>query len=67
MMALRSHTRGGPENLVWETAPMPGPTASQVRVAVDAASLTFTELTWDETWERNGKSRAPIIDRKSVV
>ena len=23
MMALRSHTRGGPENLVWETAPMP--------------------------------------------
>ena len=61
MMALRSHTRGGPENLVWETAPMPAPTASQVRVAVDAASLTFTELTWDETWERNGKSRAPII------
>lgn len=61
MMALRSHTRGGPENLVYEAAPLPAPTASQVRVAVDAASLTFTELSWDETWERNGKSRAPII------
>jgi NADPH:quinone reductase-like Zn-dependent oxidoreductase len=61
MMALRAHSRGGPEVLVFESAPKPPLSPGDVLVAVDAASITFTELNWDETWERGGRSRLPII------
>jgi NADPH:quinone reductase-like Zn-dependent oxidoreductase len=61
MMALRAHSRGGPEVLVYESAPKPPMGPEQVLVAVDAAAITFTELNWDETWSRDGRSRLPII------
>jgi NADPH:quinone reductase-like Zn-dependent oxidoreductase len=66
MMALRAHTRGGPETLVYETAqkPVPGPGELIVRVA--NAAITFAELGWDETWTRDGRDRTPIIPSHEV-
>ena len=61
MTALRAHRRGGPEVLTVESAPVPVPAAGEVLVAVHAAAITFDELTWDETWTRDGVSRTPII------
>lgn len=61
MMALRAHTRGGPEVLHYEQAPLPRLEAGDVLVAVHAAAITFTELGWDKTWTRDGKDRTPII------
>jgi NADPH:quinone reductase-like Zn-dependent oxidoreductase len=50
MMAVRAHQRGGPEVLVYESAPIPRPGAGEVLVEVHAAAITFAELSWDETW-----------------
>ncbi|NEN05639.1 NADP-dependent oxidoreductase [Diaminobutyricibacter tongyongensis] len=62
MKALRAHARGGAEQLVYEDAPAPkAPSGSEVCVRVNAAAITFDELTWDETWEANGVDRTPII------
>lgn len=62
MKALRAHSRGGPEQLTYEDAPMPAaPIGSDVCVQVRAAAITFDELTWPETWEADGIDRAPII------
>jgi len=62
MKALRAHARGGPEQLVYEDAPLPPPpTGSDVCVRVTAAAVTFDELTWPETWESDGVDRTPII------
>jgi len=62
MKALRAHTRGGAEQLVYEDAPTPGaPQDSDVLVQVKAAAVTFDELTWDETWQADGVDRTPII------
>jgi NADPH:quinone reductase-like Zn-dependent oxidoreductase len=61
MMALRSHKRGGSEQLVYEQAPRLAPGESEILVAVRAAAITFAELTWPETWEANGVDRTPII------
>ncbi|MDT5220340.1 MAG: hypothetical protein QOF15_2445 [Mycobacterium sp.] len=61
MMALRAHRRGGPEVLVVEHAPVPVAGDGEVLVAVHAAAITFDELTWDETWTRDGASRTPVI------
>jgi NADPH:quinone reductase-like Zn-dependent oxidoreductase len=62
MKALRAHTRGGPEQLRYENAPGPvSPSGSDVCVRVHAAAITFDELTWPDTWERNGVDRTPII------
>lgn len=62
MKALRAHQRGGPEQLVYEDAPMPAPVrGDDVCVKVHAAAITFDELTWPETWEADGKDRTPII------
>ena len=61
MMALRAHQRGGPETLLYETAPVPVPADGEVLVQVKAAAITFAELTWDETWSRNGIDRTPTI------
>ena len=66
MTALRAHRRGGPEELVVEHAPVPIPAAGEVLVAVHAAAITFDELTWDETWTRNGLSRTPVIPSHEV-
>ena len=61
MTALRAHQRGGPEVLTVERAPVPAPTAGEVLIAVHAAAITFDELTWDETWLRDGVDRTPVI------
>jgi NADPH:quinone reductase-like Zn-dependent oxidoreductase len=61
MMALRAHSRGGPEVLVYEEAPRPRPGHDEISVAVRAAAITFAELTWTETWESEGVDRTPII------
>jgi NADPH:quinone reductase-like Zn-dependent oxidoreductase len=65
MHAVRAHTRGGPEQLVYEEAPRPEPGSGEVLVAVKAASITRHELTWPETWtlssDGTGPDRTPII------
>jgi NADPH:quinone reductase-like Zn-dependent oxidoreductase len=62
MMALRAHTRGGPDQLVYEQAPIPVPHRGEALVAVHAAAITFAELTWDLSWTtRDGKDRTPVI------
>jgi NADPH:quinone reductase-like Zn-dependent oxidoreductase len=61
MMALRAHTQGGPEVLVYESAPRPTPGNGQVLIAVHAAAITFAELTWPETWASDGVDRTPVI------
>ena len=66
MTALRAHRRGGPEVLVVERAPVPVAAAGEVVVAVHAAAITFDELTWDETWTRDGVSRTPTIPSHEV-
>jgi NADPH:quinone reductase-like Zn-dependent oxidoreductase len=61
MHALRAHTRGGPDVLVYEHAPTPIPQDGEVLIEVHAAAITFAELTWEETWTRNGIDRTPTI------
>ncbi|OBK29839.1 alcohol dehydrogenase [Mycobacterium asiaticum] len=61
MTALRAQHRGGPEVLVVESAQVPVPGPGEVLVAVKAAAITFDELTWEETWTRDGVSRTPSI------
>jgi len=61
MRALRAHSQGGPEVLVYEEAPLPHPGYGEISVAVRAAAITFAELTWPETWESAGVDRTPII------
>ena len=62
MKAIRSHTRGGPETLVYEDGPEPRIAAVEALVRVHAAAITPTELTWNSTWtDANGKDRRPIV------
>ncbi len=61
MMALRAHTQGGPEVLVYESAPRPTPGNGEVLIAVHAAAITFAELSWPETWASDGVDRTPVI------
>ena len=61
MMALRAHTRGGPDVLVYESAPRPTAGDGEVLIAVSAAAITFDELTWPETWVSGGVDRTPVI------
>jgi len=66
MAAVRAHRRGGPEVLVVERAPIPVPAPGEVLVEVHAAAITFDELTWDETWLRDGVDRTPVIPSHEV-
>ncbi|MFD1522000.1 alcohol dehydrogenase catalytic domain-containing protein, partial [Pseudonocardia yunnanensis] len=61
MMALRAHTQGGPEVLIYEPSPTPTPGPGEVLVSVDAAAITFDELSWPETWVVGGVDRTPVI------
>jgi len=61
MMALRAHTQGGPEVLVYESAPRPTLGDGEVLIAVGAAAITFDELSWPETWASGGVDRTPVI------
>ena len=66
MSALRAHHRGGPEVLIVERAPIPAPGPGEVLIEVHAGAITFDELTWPETWERQGQDRTPIIPSHEV-
>jgi NADPH:quinone reductase-like Zn-dependent oxidoreductase len=67
MMALRAHARGGPEQLVYEPAPVPEPGPGEVLVAVHAAGITFAEFSWDESWTTSdGVDRTPVILAQEV-
>lgn len=66
MMALRAHTPGGPEVLVYESAPVPTPGRDEVLVEVHAAAITFAELGWTETWQRDGHDRTPTVPSHEV-
>jgi NADPH:quinone reductase-like Zn-dependent oxidoreductase len=67
MMALRAHARGGAEQLVYEQAPVPVPGPGEALVEVHAASITFAELTWDESWTTlDGRDRTPVIPSHEV-
>ena len=46
MRAIRLHARGGPEQMVYEDAPLPDPAAGEALLRVYAAGITPTELTW---------------------
>lgn len=65
MQAVRAHRRGGPEELVLESAPRPEPGPGEILVAVHAASITRDELSWDATWTDSlvpgGRDRTPVI------
>jgi NADPH:quinone reductase-like Zn-dependent oxidoreductase len=62
MKAIRLHARGGPEQLVYEDAPMPVLRPDDALVRVYATSITPTELTWDETYQNADRSpRLPTI------
>lgn len=47
--------------LIVESAPLPVPAAGEMLIAVHAAAITFDELTWEETWTRDGFDRTPTI------
>jgi NADPH:quinone reductase-like Zn-dependent oxidoreductase len=67
MMALRAHARGGAEELVYEQAPVPVPGPGEALVAVHAAGITFSELTWDLSWTTSdGRDRTPVIPSHEV-
>ena len=67
MMALRAHARGGPEQLVYEEAPVPEAGPGEALVEVRAAAITFAELTWDQTWMTlDGRDRTPTIPSHEV-
>lgn len=62
MKAVRSHSRGGPETLVYEEAPEPHLSAGDALVRVHAAAITPTEFTWNSTWTTpEGTDRRPIV------
>jgi NADPH:quinone reductase-like Zn-dependent oxidoreductase len=61
MQAIRAHSRGGPEKLHLERAPVPKPADDEALVEVRAAAITYDELQWDESWTRDGLDRTPII------
>jgi NADPH:quinone reductase-like Zn-dependent oxidoreductase len=62
MKAIRIHSRGGPERLVYEEAPKPTPGPGDALVRVFASAITKDELTWDATYQTSdGRSRLPSI------
>ena len=62
MKAIRMHTPGGPELLVYEEVPKPAPSDGDALVRVDACAITPTELSWSETYTtRDGADRLPTI------
>ncbi len=66
MRAVRAHTRGGPDRLHVERAPVPVPADDEALVEVHAAAITYDELSWDESWSRDGVDRTPIIPSHEV-
>ncbi len=67
MKAARLHAPGGPEQVVYEDAPLPAPAAGEALLRVHAAGITPTELTWSETYRTpDGRERLPTIPGHDV-
>lgn len=67
MKAVRTHARGGPEQLVFEDAPVPKPGAGDALVRVHSTGITPAELTWAETYRNpDGSERIPSIPGHEV-
>src|SRR6476646_1864834 len=65
--AIRLHARGGPEQIVYEDAPLPAPAAGEALLRVYAAGITPTELIWSETYRTpDGNERLPTIPGHDV-
>jgi NADPH:quinone reductase-like Zn-dependent oxidoreductase len=68
MKAIRMHSRGGPEKLVYEDAPNPRIGESDALVRVRAAGITPTEFTWNSTFTTLDRGdRLPIIPSFEVA
>src|SRR5258707_4669787 len=68
MQSVRAHIRGGPEVLMVERAPRPVAAPGEALVQVEAAAITPTELSWDETWvDASGRPRTPTIPSHEVA
>ena len=68
MKAVRMHSRGGPEALVYEDAPVPTIAEGEALIRVRAAGITPTEFTWGSTFTTpDRKSRLPIIPSFDVA
>jgi NADPH:quinone reductase-like Zn-dependent oxidoreductase len=62
MKAVRLHRKNGPEALIYEEAPQPALGTGDVLVRVYACAITYTELSWSETYtNRDGTERLPTI------
>ena len=67
MKAVRTHGRGGPEQIFFEDAPLPEVRRGDVLVQVRATGITPAELTWDETYQNaDGAPRIPSIPGHEV-
>ena len=67
MKAIRTHGRGGPEQLFFEDAPLPEVRRGEVLVRVRATGITTTELTWDASYQYgDGTPRIPGIPGHEV-
>src|SRR5262249_14865145 len=67
MKAVRLHKQGGPEQLVYEDAPMPELGAGDALIRVHATGITPAELTWAETYSNcDGTERLPAIPGHEV-
>jgi NADPH:quinone reductase-like Zn-dependent oxidoreductase len=65
--AIRTHSRGGPEQLFFEDAPLPEVRRGDVLLQVRATGITPAELTWDETYQNtDGAPRIPSIPGHEV-
>src|SRR2546430_1314721 len=62
--AILSHTRGGPETLVYEDGPKPRIAAGEALVRVHAAAISSTEVTRKSPGtELDGQERPPVLTR----
>ena len=60
--AIRLHARGGPEQLVYEDAPIPSLNTGDALVRSHACAITPTELSWGPTYTtHDGQPRLPTI------
>ncbi|MBO0721770.1 MAG: NADP-dependent oxidoreductase, partial [Blastocatellia bacterium] len=67
MKSIRLHRRGGPEELVYEDAPLPTLLPGDAMVRVMATGITPAELTWTETYSNcDGSPRIPSIPGHEV-
>jgi NADPH:quinone reductase-like Zn-dependent oxidoreductase len=62
MKAIRLHTQGGPEQVIYEDAPRPALLEGDALVKVLASGITRDELSWGPTYtDEKGNSRVPTI------